>query len=268
MENQRPVASVYRLPRNTICLSCYEGAKSIVAHLNNLESQVDIAPKESPGVSQSNSLKGLANAWVWMNKMMEMEEQMKEKLCFLEGFVSAFRDGAHTDIFLKAGNGPPIPSHKSLLASKSEIFKTMLECEDIKSGSTDTVTLPELTHAELRSLLEFLYAGSLPDQDADAHAGPLMLASDKYCVPFLRKFCERRMLGSLGPSNALDVLEVSDACSNHGLRERAMEVVVKHVEEIVFSDKYEVFALKNAHLCVDVARALVVQLKARKDGHT
>jgi hypothetical protein len=36
-----PLASVYRLPRNTICAPCHEGAKAIIAFLHNDEHQDD-----------------------------------------------------------------------------------------------------------------------------------------------------------------------------------------------------------------------------------
>ena len=34
-----PMASVYRLPRNTICAPCHEGAKAIIGFLNKADEQ-------------------------------------------------------------------------------------------------------------------------------------------------------------------------------------------------------------------------------------
>lgn len=38
-----PMASLYRPPRNTICPSCYEGAKCMIRFINELEIDRDVA---------------------------------------------------------------------------------------------------------------------------------------------------------------------------------------------------------------------------------
>ncbi|MQL91410.1 hypothetical protein Taro_024024 [Colocasia esculenta] len=78
------------------------------------------------------------------------------------------------------------------------------ECKAPASGA---ISLLELDQEQLHCLLEFLYRGSLPEEHAGRHAYALLLAADKYDIPFLRKFHERHVLGSLSPANALDVLE-------------------------------------------------------------
>jgi len=48
--------------------------------------------------------------------MKEKEEELNEKLVFLEGFENTFKDRIHTDILVKPGTGgPPIPAHRALL---------------------------------------------------------------------------------------------------------------------------------------------------------
>lgn len=148
-----------------------------------------------------------------------------------------------------------IPPHPQ--AARSDIFRTVLGSDECKAPPSDAISLPELDHEQLRCLLEFLYRGTLPEEAAGRHAYALLLAADKYDVPFLRKFCERRILGGLTPANALDVLEVSEACANERLRRSAMGAVVAHAEEVVFSGRYEAFALRNAHMCVEITRALL-----------
>ena len=65
------------------------------------------------------------------------------------------------------------------------------------------------------------------------------------------------MLGMLTPNNALEILEVSDACASEKLRSKAMRTVVEHAESVVFSKRYDKFALTNAHLCVEITRMLL-----------
>ncbi|WOL16617.1 BTB/POZ domain-containing protein [Canna indica] len=267
-----PMVSVYRPPRNTICASCYQGARSMIAFLNELDGDgngdgvVICSSADAYHGSKPMATKGILHAFKRMKEMEEKEKEMKEKMSFLDG-LAALREGIHTDILVKPGSGPPIPAHRALLAAKSEIFKTMLLSDDCKAAPTeDTISLVELSHDELKYLLEFLYSGSLPAAAAEkqACAYSLLIASDKYDIPFLRKQCEKRILAALQPSNALDVLEVSEVCSNAQLKEEAMDVIVKHAEDVVFSARYEEFARKNSHLCVEITRAFLSKMTAEK----
>lgn len=142
----------------------------------------------------------------------------------------------------------------------------MLSSDECKAPAEDTISLPELSYEELECLLEFLYCGTLkPDIRVEKHACTLLIAADKYNIPYLKKFCEARILGSLGPSNALQVLEVSEMCSNTELKEQAMKSIVKHMEDVVLSAAYDAFALKNVHLCVEITRALLSEMKAKRE---
>ena len=90
-----------------------------------------------------------------------LEEELNEKLSFLGGLAAAFRNQVHTDIEVKPDhNGPSLFAHRALLPARSEIFKNMLDSEGCKAAPSNTITLPELNHEELVSLLEFLYSGA------------------------------------------------------------------------------------------------------------
>lgn len=141
----------------------------------------------------------------------------------------------------------------------------MLDTDVCKAPPKDNIiTLSELNHEELESLLEFLYTGSLPEEKMEKHVYSLSLAADKYEISYLQKFCERYMLRSLKSSNALNVLEVSDVCSYLSLKETALKFIVKNIEDIAFSDRYDEFALKNPHLCVQITRASLMEAKKNR----
>ncbi|XP_078180994.1 BTB/POZ domain-containing protein At3g56230-like [Carex rostrata] len=196
--------------------------------------------------------------------MKEKEIEINDKLGFLEGFGAALKEELHTDIVIKPGNGPPIAAHRALLAARSQVFKNILASDECKAPVDEEISLPELTHNELESLMHFLYNGNISDDASEEHCYSLLVAADKYDIPYLRKYCEKRILRSLEPSNALQVLEVSDVCQNMLLKEQAMDMVVKNAETVVFSTDYADFALKNAHLCVEITRELLVRMKDSK----
>ncbi|KAL0291311.1 UNVERIFIED_CONTAM: BTB/POZ domain-containing protein [Sesamum angustifolium] len=77
---------------------------------------------------------------------------------------------------------------------------------------------------------------------------------------------KHHMLGSLNSSNALDVLEISDTCSNQSLKETALNFIVRNMEDIVFSARFDAFALKNPHLTVQITRASFMDIRNRRAG--
>lgn len=153
-----------------------------------------------------------------------------------------------------------------LQASRSVIFKNLLDSDRCKAAPGDSITLPELTHEELQSFLEFLYFGRLPADKAQKHVRSLLLAAHKYEIPFLQKYCEQKLLISLSSSNAVDILEVSEACSCERLKETAVNYIAQNMEAILFSSRYEAFALNNPHLCLQISKASFKEAKRQKIG--
>jgi speckle-type POZ protein len=139
--------------------------------------------------------------------------------------------------------------------------------ERCKAPAGDAISLPELTHDELALFLAFLYTGALEDdggrllvpEERQLHA--LLVAADKYDVPFLRRACEARLAAAVDASNVLRTLEVAELSSSAVLRERAMDTVVQHAEQVVFSPEFDDFAVRNAGLCVEITRALLAKMK-------
>ena len=140
----------------------------------------------------------------------------------------------------------------------------MLDSDGCKAPPSDTITLPELNTEELESLLEFLYSGNLPLDKLEKHVYSLFVAADKYEIPYLQDFCERFMFSSLNACNVLEILEISDVCSNKTLKETALNFIVRNMEDTVFSAKYEVFASKNPHLGVQITRAFLMDAKTKR----
>ncbi|ESQ44460.1 hypothetical protein EUTSA_v10006174mg [Eutrema salsugineum] len=250
--------SILRPPRNTICGSCYEGARTTIALLKKLEGSKedhDKSTDKSP-VNNGSSLSSsplfscepqpLEKVIKWMKNMKETEEEQNKRIVFLSSFVSGFKEQLHADILLKPGDeGPPIPAHRALLASKSEIFKNILDSDECKTAPEYAITLQELNSEELQALLEFLYTGTLASDKLEKHVYALFLAADN----------------SLNTSSVLDVLDVSDLGSSKMLKETALGFVVRNMDEIVFSDKYEAFSQKNQHLCVQITRAFLSETR-------
>jgi len=142
----------------------------------------------------------------------------------------------------------------------------MLDSDGCKLAPSEAITIPELNYKQLEALLEFLYSGTLAQTKLEKHCCALLKAADKYEIPYLQKFCERQMLASLNSSNALEILHISDTCSNLSLslKETALNFIAKNMEEIVFSPTFEDFTLKNPHLSVQITRASLTNIRNKR----
>ncbi|XP_059316087.1 BTB/POZ domain-containing protein At3g56230-like [Lycium ferocissimum] len=192
--------------------------------------------------------------------------EMKERLNYLSCCLDAFKGQIPTDILVKPGNnGPSIAAHKSLLSANSVVFKFMLDSDGCKAPPGHTITLEELSYLELHALLEFLYRAGLPEEKLETHIYALSVAADKYEIKLLQIRCENHMLTTLNTSNALEHLEISDTHKSYPhLKVAAMSFIVNNVEGIVFTPKFDSFAVKNPHLALQITRASVIATNKQK----
>ncbi|RZC82505.1 hypothetical protein C5167_045291 [Papaver somniferum] len=207
-----------------------------------------------------------ATRWIKIGKEKEERSKEREERCtnYLGGLAIALREGSYSDIQINPGDGPSIPAHRFLLATRSEVFKNMLASDTCKAAPVDSVSLPEFNHEELEIFLELLYCGNLSKEKFEKHFFCLAVASHKYAIPHLQKFCEEHILKLLDSSTALKVLEISEITSNETLKVAALESILSHSEEIYFSPSYEEFASQNPHLLVHITRAHSISDKKRK----
>ncbi|KAH9314455.1 hypothetical protein KI387_023082, partial [Taxus chinensis] len=248
-----PIVNIFRPPRNTICGSCYEGARCILA----LTQKLEFSPQEEAEKAKEPAQKGLSQAFNQLKHLKQLDDALVEKYSFVEALSIAFHQGIHTDVELIPKDGPSIHAHSVVMATKSSVFRNMFETDECKGPHSGSVPFPDMGHDQLRCLLEFLYSGSLSEEKIEQHGHALFIAADKYDIPFLSQICEAHISNSIKPSNALKVLELATMCSATALKETAVNVILKHPSEIIFSDEYEKFSLKNALLSVEITKALV-----------
>ncbi|MCL7034004.1 hypothetical protein MKW94_007621 [Papaver nudicaule] len=140
----------------------------------------------------------------------------------------------------------------------------MLASDTCKVAANDSISLPEFSHEELKTFLEFLYRGNLAKEKFEKHFYSLSVAADKYVIPRLQKFCEQQILNSLDSSNSLKILEISELCSNETLKLAALKSILKYKDEIVRLPNFEEFANRNPQLMVQITRAFITLPSEKK----
>ncbi|XP_006411278.2 putative BTB/POZ domain-containing protein At2g40440 [Eutrema salsugineum] len=184
-----------------------------------------------------------------------MTKETGNKMDFFGGLMEAFKEQRHVDVWLKAGDQTDaIPAHKLILAARSKVFRNILEADDRKASSKETITLSEMTKGELETFLEFMYNGSLPDTKLVQHVHSLYLAAEKYEIPYLQATCRSQIIDSIDSSSAFDVLDLAEIHSDEILEGAVSEFISSNMEEIAFSSKFLSFVESNPALTVQTIR--------------
>jgi speckle-type POZ protein len=135
----------------------------------------------------------------------------------------------------------------------------------MKEVHTGAVHIQELSHDQLKYLLEFLYCAEIPADAMAEHGHALLIAADKYDIPVLSKVCEAFISSTVCPSNVLEILELATLTSATSLKETAISVILESYEDVVFSKEYEYFAMKNPLLLVDIQKEFIKDLKKQSN---
>ncbi|ESQ52756.1 hypothetical protein EUTSA_v10017737mg, partial [Eutrema salsugineum] len=169
--------------------------------------------------------------------------------------MKTFKEQRQADVWLKPGDQTDaIPAHKLILAARSKVFRNILEADDRKASSKETITLSEMTKKELETFLEFMYNGWLPESKLKQHVHSLYQAADKYEIPYLQAICRKQLTVSMNSSNVFDVLELAKIHSDKILEDSVSQFITRHMEEIAFSKKFLSFVESNPALTVETIR--------------
>ncbi|ESQ52730.1 hypothetical protein EUTSA_v10017771mg [Eutrema salsugineum] len=201
-----------------------------------------------------------------VSKICSIVDESVTKVGFFGGLIKAFKKQRHVDVWLKAGDDTDaIPAHKLILAARSKVFSNILETDDCKASSKETITLSEMTKGELETFLEFMYNGSLPETKLVQHVHSLYLAADKYGIPYLQDLCRNQLIDSMNTSNAFVLLEIAKIHSDEILQDSISEFITRHMEEIAFSSKFMSFVESYPALTVQMIRGHVNKVKRQID---
>ena len=126
----------------------------------------------------------------------------------LRGLASLLRDRCMCDVILVVG-GLEFVAHRVLLASCSEYFRKLLG-SDWKEGREKRVCLEDVDATSFQYILDFVYTGRV-DLEAAADLPSLLRACEQLRFESLRERLVDLLRAELGPSNACDLCNLSDA---------------------------------------------------------
>lgn len=160
--------------------------------------------------------------------------------------------GDHADLTVKVCGGT-YRVHKSLLASRSPVFRAMLSHEMLEAQQGE-ITIPDIDYDVFGALLCFIYTGRT--QNLGDLAASLLAAADKYGLLRLRDMCEEALVEGMNAENATSALVLADQHNAATLRRTAIDFIAEHGSEVTETPGWHALTVNRADLVTEVVRAL------------
>ncbi|PWA93921.1 BTB/POZ-like protein [Artemisia annua] len=149
-------------------------------------------------------------------------------------------------------NSVPVPANKAVLASRSPVFRAMLETE-MEESLSGTIKLSDVSYDALRAFVNYLYTAeaSLDDE----MACELLVLADKYEVKHLKTYCEKFLISKLNWESSLMNYSFANQHNANNLLDAALSLILDNMDKLSKREEYVELVEKDPRLVVEIYEA-------------
>jgi hypothetical protein len=186
---------------------------------------------------------------------------------FTENMKTTQSHSNFSDFTVKCGD-QTFPCHKVVLASRSDVLCAMLNNET-EEKIENTTEIKDASPENVKSMLDYVYTGNLPE-DIDDSCGEILYLAAKYHLPELVKACEVALLNSLCEGNALATLVIIDRhCPESSSRSDVIKFIATRINDIIGTDDWGKLGKDHFNLFTEIVKCMAdankVQEAEQKD---
>ncbi|XP_021760907.1 BTB/POZ domain-containing protein At4g08455-like [Chenopodium quinoa] len=200
----------------------------------------------------------------------ETEEELKSEIEDLKAKVAFLRLGSSpldshkrsssvgfSDVVLVASdefhsNPVSLLAHKAVLASRSPVFKAMLEIE-MEESRSGTISISDVSYDALRAFVNYLYtAEACLDEQL---ACDLLVLAEKYEVKHLKMYCEKFLVSKLNGDNSVASYSFAHQHNANHLLQSALSMIIEDMDNLTKSEEYTHLVEKDPRLVVEIYEA-------------
>ena len=142
-----------------------------------------------------------------------------DDLC--KGAYSLYKNEALIDTIIKCTD-KEFKVHRVILASRSPVFRAMLE-SDMKEKQSGVVEVSDITPEAMSDLVAYLYTGTAPN--LTTLANELLEAAEKYQLPRLLTICENELGDNIKEATVIGTLILADLHGRVCLKKACLEYI-------------------------------------------
>ncbi|GAB4844119.1 hypothetical protein Ancab_037426 [Ancistrocladus abbreviatus] len=196
----------------------------------------------------------------------ETEEELKREIEDLKSKVAFLRlphplrsspSPSFTDVVLVASddflsNLAAVPAHKAVVASRSPVFKAMLESE-MEESLSGTIKISDVSYEALRAFVNYLYSAEacLDEQ----MACDLLVLADKYQVKHLKSHCEKFLVSKLNWDTSVTSFAFAHQHNAGLLLDAALSIITDNMDKLTKTEEYSQLLHKDPRLVVEIFEA-------------
>ncbi|XP_052203273.1 BTB/POZ domain-containing protein At4g08455-like [Diospyros lotus] len=167
---------------------------------------------------------------------------------FSDVVLVASDDGfGHSD-----ANPVPVLAHRAVLASRSPVFRAMLENE-MEESLSGTIKLGDVSCDALRSFVHYLYSAEASLDEGMAI--DLIVMAEKYQVKHLKTYCEKYKVSKLVWENALMNFAFARQYNAKILEKAALLLIMHNMDKLSKCEVYIELVEKDPRLVVEIYEA-------------
>ncbi|XP_048131330.1 BTB/POZ domain-containing protein At4g08455-like [Rhodamnia argentea] len=194
-------------------------------------------------------------------------EELKREIEDLKAKVAYLRSGARgpgfADAVLVAAvdvpNGEPsmlVPADRSILVSRSPVFKAMLENE-MEESQSGTIKISDMSCDALRAFVDYLSVEAWLDEQM---ACELLVLAEKYQVVHLKAYCEMILVSKLNWNNSIIKYAFAHQHNAKHLLEAALCLMMDNMYKFPEHPKYPELVKKDSRLVTEIYQAFITKL--------
>lgn len=168
--------------------------------------------------------------------------------CFTDVLLVAFDEDSGKPIT----NSVPVPANKAVLASRSPVFRAMLETE-MEESLSGTIKLSDVSYDALRAFVNYLYTAEACLDDE--MACDLLVLGDKYEVKHLKSYCEKFLISKLNWETSLMSYSFAHRHNANNLLEAALSLILDNMDQLSKREEYMELLEKDPRLLVEIYEA-------------
>jgi len=164
----------------------------------------------------------------------------------------SIRENVDADFVIVLKDESEIPTHRTLLAATSPVFKSMLS-HDMGENLDGRITIDDFEPDIVRKFIDSLYNDELPEPHPaqECHYKQIFAIADKYQVESIARTCLSHMVSELGVSNACFVFGSMKRCGyfqGTDLERRVSRFINDNFEDLDGTDDFKAIAKDPAML--------------------
>lgn len=143
-------------------------------------------------------------------------------------------DGTFSDLTFILDGGERIKAHKAILASRCDVFKTMLSSA-MREGLKDEIEIKDTSPEVFKNIINYIYTDEVELHDISMIVN-LLIESNKYCLTRLKSIWEWEMSKIIDHDNVIDILHLSDIHQAAELRGIWLDYAVQYFDVVTKKD--------------------------------